>query len=612
MSNRTLLALMSNRTLVYPDIPCTTKWVHTFNDSPKACTNYSLLLGIESDLMPYAARVDPADPNNLDKEFRIFSSYIADQHCTGPNRVKLTGMLNVELKTDAPAGATLPAVATNTLMGMDYKPVDPFTDEFLQFNEYEPVTLTNTLMGVDYKHADIFTDEFLQFSEYEVAGELSKYDDQAVLYIGRPMVVEMEDFVESTSKGWQKNFWDTMQKCRALFAFPRQMGLDRIANGQAQLVDFLKGPVASIKDGKVLYDGGLQAIESVMANMSCNHVELCSLKRTKKFFGAHGDSSTFRSALMNASYKGELVVVTVESKEDVYLFLQLANRFKKWGYDHIMALASREFLCQSIGLAVVNRGPFSCTWLEPPSWASNITSQPLVLRQLQLSFFTRAARLGYNLMALDAKSPPPQYPRAGRKPKSQKTPRPKINNPKGDNGTPQDHTQRPRTTKIEELPQPNAKTPNITPKEPAKTADAAKQNNTKRQDHHNLKADGAVTYLLNLASEGLLRVLDETPGALEAVIKPLLSQGGLCGRPDLLLLNDAMAVFTRSSAAGLLKSCVQGSVQGPSQMIAASGSVQAASQMMCEYAQVCFVCLWVETEPVEEKSSRAQYKALAK
>ncbi len=52
-------------------------------------------LSLHDENMPYAARVEPTNPQNLKREHRICSAFLADKGCLGPS-THVSGIMNVE------------------------------------------------------------------------------------------------------------------------------------------------------------------------------------------------------------------------------------------------------------------------------------------------------------------------------------------------------------------------------------------------------------------------------------------------------------------------------------------------------------------------------------
>eukprot|EP00798_Chlamydomonas_sp_ICE-L_P007560 gene7560-712_t len=91
------LAILSNRTVVYPDVPCKTAWMHKDGDVGACDPASQKLIKVQAEDMPYGARIEPWDNANLDKEYRIANAFLADHGCMGPSEF-ISGMLNVEFE----------------------------------------------------------------------------------------------------------------------------------------------------------------------------------------------------------------------------------------------------------------------------------------------------------------------------------------------------------------------------------------------------------------------------------------------------------------------------------------------------------------------------------
>eukprot|EP00798_Chlamydomonas_sp_ICE-L_P002676 gene2676-12778_t len=74
-----------------------TAWVHRDPDGVNACTDNKLLLQMQKEMMPYAGRLAPWDKEDLRKEYRIFSAFVADKGCLGPTKYA-SGMMGVEFE----------------------------------------------------------------------------------------------------------------------------------------------------------------------------------------------------------------------------------------------------------------------------------------------------------------------------------------------------------------------------------------------------------------------------------------------------------------------------------------------------------------------------------
>eukprot|EP00798_Chlamydomonas_sp_ICE-L_P005227 gene5227-18457_t len=162
-----IVAFMTDRSIVYPDIPCKAKWVHSGGDI-SACTDTSKTLSIGSQqYLPRAARVAPYDTNDKRKEFRIAHAYLANRDCLGPNNDKFQAMLEVEFEqwcaVDAPAGTTLIPGPTNTLF-------DPSGGAN---GDPSKVVVLNSL---------------------ELEEELKNFEKEPLMYMGRAFVTDMTDF----------------------------------------------------------------------------------------------------------------------------------------------------------------------------------------------------------------------------------------------------------------------------------------------------------------------------------------------------------------------------------------------------------------------------------
>eukprot|EP00798_Chlamydomonas_sp_ICE-L_P031468 gene31468-6656_t len=141
------LAMLSSRTLVFPDLPCNTSMVFDFGDESKGCA--------------------PNGPRAL----RLNNPYLWLDACV--NTPGLTGLLHMEfehywLKYDRPAGANVEAGTQNTA----FIPKDP------------------NLATVDASHPEWSLGEVIvSLSPQEAFDELAKYEKEAVVYVRHPVTV---------------------------------------------------------------------------------------------------------------------------------------------------------------------------------------------------------------------------------------------------------------------------------------------------------------------------------------------------------------------------------------------------------------------------------------
>eukprot|EP00798_Chlamydomonas_sp_ICE-L_P009579 gene9579-7505_t len=113
----TLLAMLSNRTLVYPEPPCAAAWMLK-NHNTSGCDASMALEPVTLELMPYAALDDPAAGASSTKSVRFASTFTLHGGCVGGGQNYYTGMLNVEFERwllhDCPSGTAKEPGPTNS------------------------------------------------------------------------------------------------------------------------------------------------------------------------------------------------------------------------------------------------------------------------------------------------------------------------------------------------------------------------------------------------------------------------------------------------------------------------------------------------------------------
>eukprot|EP00798_Chlamydomonas_sp_ICE-L_P031517 gene31517-6697_t len=165
------LAMLSSRTLVFPDLPCNTSMVFDFGSEGKGCDGSSYLHLRRREYMPWAALKDATGAPNGPRSLRLNNPFLWLDACI--NTSGLTGLLHMEferfwLKYDRPAGANVEAGTQNTA----FIPKDP------------------NLATVDASSSEWSLGEVIvSLSPQEAFDELAKYDKEAVVYVRHPVTV---------------------------------------------------------------------------------------------------------------------------------------------------------------------------------------------------------------------------------------------------------------------------------------------------------------------------------------------------------------------------------------------------------------------------------------
>eukprot|EP00798_Chlamydomonas_sp_ICE-L_P005226 gene5226-18456_t len=427
------LALLSGRTVVYPDMPCATPWVHQdvqegpkdVQEGPKACNNSLGVLRLPAESMPYAARTIPHDGSVLTKE--------------------VAGLQEPKLSAGRDGG--------------------------------------------------FVADEIVVLNELEAKHYMRQFDNEFLVYLGSPVVVNMSEanaedakegdwkkkFWDAKEDDWKKKFWDVLQDCRGLYYTPYMID----SQGAAKVTEYVKGPLASIVDGKIVLDGGASALNlsSRLAEealnyelkapqkspsqsgggeekkdqgeellykgnvsvpvlsestegLQCEESGMCSLGKVKRYEGevtsGKGmkymfDTVSYKKELVlitiygvlyveflfqlyskgmkdmfdTVSYKKELIVVTTYGVLYVEFVFQLYSQVRRLGMNHMLALTMNSTGCEQ--LATADRGylNMSCGWDDSPQHERSWGGGPR-LWHLRWKFMARSARMGYNILALDS------------------------------------------------------------------------------------------------------------------------------------------------------------------------------------------------------------------
>eukprot|EP00798_Chlamydomonas_sp_ICE-L_P017394 gene17394-23694_t len=180
------LAMLSNRTLVFPDVPCEAGWMLKDGDT-SACDGSKGLQMLNRELMPYAALM-----------FRFVSPFAFHPSCVNISG-QFSAMLNVEfeqwwLRHDAPAETTKEPGPSNVA----FVPADP--------------QLINALTAPPDKlaHPEWSLGEFIvSLSPLDALKELRRFAAEPLLYVTHSVVVDFTSPLASDLSGedrrWVEN-----------------------------------------------------------------------------------------------------------------------------------------------------------------------------------------------------------------------------------------------------------------------------------------------------------------------------------------------------------------------------------------------------------------------